>query len=219
MLINVVPKIQEYHLLDCITGMQRFPDKFFDIAIVDPPYGINQGGIKNKTRNRLAGSPNYAYYDDSSGPPPEYFQELQRVSNNQIIFGGNYFTEYLHSTSGWIVWDKCNYESDFSDFEMAWTSFNRGAKIFRYMWNGLFQGRSIKEGHISQGNRKLCEKRIHPSQKPRLLYRWLLTVYLKNYLNKNSIILDTHVGSGSYLCEFVLHDKFFLCLTILYLFA
>ena len=124
------------------------------------------------------------------------FDELFRISKNQIIFGCNYF-DYPFG-SGRIVWDKCNGSSSFSDCELAYTSFHDSVRLFRYMWNGMIQGKSISEGHIQQGNKKLNEKRIHPTQKPVNLYRWLVQRYLK----PGQLVLDTHVGSGSSLIAF-----------------
>lgn len=114
-----------------------------------------------------------------------------RVSKKQIIFGCNYFDYPL--IGGRIVWDKCNDGSDQSDAEIAYCSMNDRVDIFRYMWRGMFQGKSITEGTTQQGNKRLNEKRIHPTQKPVALYEWLLSRYAK----PNDIILDTHVGSAS----------------------
>lgn len=128
---------------------------------------------------------------DNEPPSEEYFNELMRVSKNKIIFGCNYFDYPL--IGGRIVWDKCNDGSDQSDAEIAYCSMNDRIDIFRYMWRGMFQGKSITEGTTQQGNKRLNEKRIHPTQKPIALYEWLLSRYAK----PNDIILDTHVGSAS----------------------
>jgi len=115
-----------------------------------------------------------------------------RVSKNQIIWGVQYF-DYPF-TPGRIVWDKCiNGSTNFSDCEIAFCSLHNNTRLFRYMWNGMMQGKSMNEGHIMQGNKKLNEKRIHPTQKPVILYEWLLSRYAKS----GDIILDTHVGSAS----------------------
>lgn len=106
--------------------------------------------------------------------------------------GGNHFADLLPARSGWIIWDKLNESSDQSDCELAWTSFKCGARKFTFLWNGFLQGRT-DNGKIAQGNKKLNEKRIHPTQKPISLYKWCL----KNYAKPGDIILDTHVGSGS----------------------
>ena len=161
--------------------MARYPDNYFDLAIVDPPYGI---GESNKSRgmgsSAMAG--NYTVKNwDKNIPFKEYFNELKRVSKNQIIWGANYMTEYLPSSMGWIFWDK-EASGDFSDGELAYTSFNRALKKFNYAWMGM-----------RQGDMKNKEKRIHPTQKPVALYKWLLDKYAK----PKDKILDTHLGSGS----------------------
>jgi site-specific DNA-methyltransferase (adenine-specific) len=166
--------------------MARYPDKFFDLAIVDPPYGVNIGkqgmgigGGFNKHKKEKS----YKRGDwDSSIPSKEYFDELFRVSKNQIIWGGNYMTEFLPPKSCWIFWDKKNGASDFGDGELAWTSFKSPIRKYEFLWAGCFQG-----------NMKDKEKRIHPTQKPRELYKWLLD----KYAQQGDKILDTHLGSGS----------------------
>lgn len=181
-------------------GMKEFPDKYFDLAIVDPPYGRKEHGGRNRSRyvRQKNGSKIFVkdgQYEnrkwDSEPPSEDYFNELMRVSKNQIIFGCNYFDYPL--IGGRIVWDKCNEGSDQSDAEIAYCSMNDRVDIFHYMWRGMFQGKSITEGTTQQGNKRLNEKRIHPTQKPVALYKWLLNRYAK----PNDIILDTHVGSAS----------------------
>lgn len=186
--------------MDCMQGMEEFPDKYFDLAIVDPPYGRKEHGGRNRSgyvrqkngskifvKDGQYGNRNW----DNDPPSEDYFNELMRVSKNQIIFGCNYFDHPL--IGGRIVWDKCNDGSDQSDAEIAYCSMNDRVDIFRYMWRGMFQGKSITEGTTQQGNKRLNEKRIHPTQKPVALYEWLLSRYAK----PNDIILDTHVGSAS----------------------
>ena len=124
----------------------------------------------------------YRGFDDSKPPEQKYFQELQRVSKNQIIWGGNYFIEHLKNTSCFIVWDKDN-SGNFADCELAWTSFKTAVRKYKYRWNGMLQE--------VMGYEK--ENRIHPTQKPVALYKWLL----KNYAKEGDKILDTHMGSGS----------------------
>lgn len=173
-----------FYNMDCIDGMKEFPDKYFSLAIVDPPYGIRENPYKQKQRGKLAKSRNYkAFYGDDKEPPPqEYFDELMRVSQNQIIFGANHFISRIpYDSHCWIVWDKDNQGTDFADCELAWTSFPTAVRRFRYRWNGMLQE-----------NMKNKEIRIHPTQKPVALYRWLLTNYYKD-----GIVLDTHVGSAS----------------------
>lgn len=189
-----------YHCMDCIDGMKAFPDNYFALAIVDPPYGKGEDGgkkrsgyVKQKNGSKIFVSD--GGYEkkkwDGKPPGPEYFDELIRVSRNQIIWGCNYFD--YHFGPGRIIWDKCNDGSDQSGAEIAYCSLNDRVDIFRFMWRGMFQGKSISEGTIQQGNKKLNEKRIHPCQKPVALYEWILGKYAK----PGDIILDTHVGSAS----------------------
>jgi site-specific DNA-methyltransferase (adenine-specific) len=176
------------HHIDCMEYMARYPDNYFDLAIVDPPYGIGESGGKN--RNNKKGSaiglktPNYTKKDwDNSIPPKEYFLELQRISKNQIIWGGNYFIEYLKPTSCFLVWDKKETaKGDFADCELAWTNFKTAVRKFTYGWIGF--------DYLNNPHK---EKKIHPTQKPVALYKWLL----KNYAKEGDKILDTHLGSGS----------------------
>lgn len=194
--------LQEFKNMDCMTEMVKFPDNYFDVAIVDPPY--YSGPEKRKFYGRkISPIGVQRIYDKSTSwsvPEREYFDELFRISKNQIIFGCNYFNYPFGS--GRIVWDKCNGSSSFSDCELAYTSFHDSVRLFRYMWNGMMQGKSISEGHIQQGNKKLNEKRIHPTQKPVNLYRWLV----QKYLQPGQLVLDTHVGSGSSLISFEEYD-------------
>jgi site-specific DNA-methyltransferase (adenine-specific) len=161
--------------------MRQFPDKHFDLAIVDPPYGIGEDGASNHSRDKLATATRYAIKSwDRKPPPPEYFAEVKRVSCQQIIWGGNYFP--LPPSSCWIVWDKDN-SGDFADCELAWASFNSAVRKFQWRWNGMLQNDMANK-----------EKRIHPTQKPVALYRWLLS----KYAQPGQRILDTHLGSGSH---------------------
>lgn len=189
-----------YYNIDCMEGMKQFPDKYFDLAIVDPEYGRKEHGGKNRSGyvKQKNGSKIFVkdgQYEnrnwDKKPPSAEYFDELIRVSKNQIIWGCNYFDYPL--VGGRIIWDKCNDGSDQSDGEIAYCSLNKRVDIFRYMWRGMFQGKSITEGTVQKGNKKLNEKRIHPTEKPVALYEWLLSRYAKD----GDIILDTHVGSAS----------------------
>lgn len=164
--------------MDCIAGMKHYPDKFFDLAVVDPPYGIGESGGKNRRGKSRHERKNW----DTDPPSQDYFDELFRVSRNQIIWGANYFIDKIEVTSmGWVCWDKKLDNSDFSDFELAFTSFNRAAKIFRYSKNG--------------GSRTPAALKdiIHPTQKPIKLYDWIF----KHYADRGQRIIDTHLGSGS----------------------
>jgi site-specific DNA-methyltransferase (adenine-specific) len=164
--------------------MGRYEDNHFDLAIVDPPYGINESGQTNKTRGKLAISKDYGNKNwDKESPNKKYFIELKRVSKNQIIWGSNHFISKIpYDSSCWIVWDKDNGETDFADCELAWTSFKTSVRKFKWKWQGMLQQ-----------NMKNKEQRIHPTQKPVSLYKWLL----KNYATEGDKILDTHLGSGS----------------------
>ena len=170
---------------DCMEMMAEFPDGYFDLAIVDPPYGIGEDGEKNHSRGDKAKPTLYTPKEwDRKTPPVEYFKQLRRVAKNQIIWGANHMMEKIMLASpSWIVWDKENIGTDFADAELAYTSHSKAARIFRFRWNGMLQG-----------DMKNKEKRIHPTQKPVALYRWLLL----NYAQPGQRILDTHLGSGSH---------------------
>jgi site-specific DNA-methyltransferase (adenine-specific) len=168
--------------------MARYPDNYFDLAIVDPPYGI---GI---SKNEVLGKGKYTKHIkkiwDNEIPTKQYFTELQRVSKQQIIWGGNYFTEFLIPTSAWIFWNKNQPESfnfTFSMGELAWTSFNKPLKKITIKKSET-QNCVSNNKSVAMGNQK-----IHPTQKPIGLYKWLLDKYAK----QGDKILDTHLGSGS----------------------
>lgn len=176
---------------DCLQALKAMADNQFGLAIVDPPYGINFDGNttvegKSGKANTLA---NIQHHEkkgwDTCRPPKEYFAELQRISKNQIVWGGNYFADLLPPKKGWIFWDKkitnAN-NTNFSDGELAWTSFDCILRRFTYDWIGF--------GYL---NNPQGEKKIHPTQKPVSLYKWIL----ENYAEKGSKIIDTHLGSGS----------------------
>lgn len=166
--------------------MRTLPDKAFDLAVVDPPYGIGENGSKNHTRGKLAVAKNYKVFagNDIQPPPPMYFEQLIRISTNQIIFGANHFADKIPNpaSSCWIVWDKENGNTDFADCELAWTSFKSAVRIFRFRWQGMLQGNMADK-----------EQRIHPTQKPVALYTWIYQRYAK----PGDKILDTYLGSGS----------------------
>ena len=186
---------------DGIEALKRMKDNQFEWAIVDPNWGRKQHGGTNRSKlvTQSNGSKlfvkngnHYKKKDwDNKPADQEYFKELIRVSKNQIIWGSNYYSKNFGS--GRIIWDKCNIGSDQSDCEIAYNSSTDRVDLFRYMWRGMMQGKSIQEGHIMQGNKKLNEKRIHPTQKPVALYMWLID----KYTNEGDSILDTHFGSGS----------------------
>lgn len=160
-------------------------DKEYDLAIVDTPYGIGEDGSNNASRGKLTKAKDYKPFEgnDETAPDANYWNELFRVSKNQIVFGANHFISKIPlDSSCWIVWDKNNGDNDFADCELAWTSFNTAVRKFKYTWNGMLQE-----------DMKNKEIRIHPTQKPVQLYKWLL----KNYADPGNKILDTHLGSGS----------------------
>lgn len=178
-------ELNKFYNEDCLEAMKQIPDKYFDLAIVDVPYGIGEDGSKNNSRSKFAKSKDYKsfYGNDLEAPTEEYFNELLRVSKNQIIWGANHFISKIpYDSSCWIVWDKDNGETDFADCELAWTSFKTAVRKFKFKWQGMLQE-----------NMKSKEVRIHPTQKPVALYEWLLN----NYAKKGDKILDTHVGSAS----------------------
>jgi site-specific DNA-methyltransferase (adenine-specific) len=182
--------------------MSRYADKYFDLAIVDPPYGIGADKpskkpeyVTQKNGDKLKVESNkYVHKNwDETIPKEDYFRELFRVSKNQIIWGANYFG----FSGGYIVWDKLNGNSDQFGCELAWQSFNKRTDIVYFLWQGMFQGvycgKEVTKALVQQGNKSLNEKRFHPTQKPVTLYKWLL----KNYAIQGDKILDTHLGSGS----------------------
>ena len=171
---------------DCMPALAKMQENEFELAIVDPPYDYSIGNngnffvAKKMYNKKEQGSRKKGFvigqsYNNSIGILPNelYFDKLINISNNQIVWGGNYYTKYLHPTTCWIVWNKLNGKSYFGDFEMAWTSFGSANRMFN---------------HTSYS-----KNRIHPTQKPACLYEWLL----KNYAKENDRILDTHLGSGS----------------------
>lgn len=165
---------------DCMEYMATVPDKYFDLAIVDPPYGINisSAGGYYHIKGKGQANPHTKKDWDNSIPPAEYWEQLFRVSKNQIVWGGNYMTEFLPPSRCWIFWDKVKFVDNYADGELAWTSFDKNTKKVEIQHHGFL----TKDG-----------KSIHPTQKPVMLYNWLLT----NYAKKGQRILDTHLGSGS----------------------
>jgi len=155
-------------------------DNEFDLAIVDPPYGTGEDWKKSSTGVHFKHN---SSYKNNSIPPRCYFNELFRVSINQVIWGGNYYTKFLRPSNNWIIWDKKrDVDKTFmSEAELAWTSFKKPMRFYRQQWNGAAKG---QDSGI---------KKIHPHQKPVDLYKWILN----KYSNPEQRILDTHLGSGS----------------------
>jgi site-specific DNA-methyltransferase (adenine-specific) len=182
--LNLKPEggdlISESYLMDCILGMKEYPDKYFDLAVVDPPYGVRDkwktGGVSKHTKfdsKRKMG-------DWDIAPDEKYFLELFRVSKNQVIWGANHYPYFLPFSRCWIVWDKLTGENQYGDCELAFTSFDKTIKKFTQLWLGA---------HAREGN----DPKIHPTQKPVKLYDWIY----RNYAEPGQRILDTHLGSGS----------------------
>ena len=170
----------EAYLMDCMEYMETIPDGWFDLSVVDPPYGLGDRLVKGGAKGGMGTMRNLAddkvtTWDDKI-PPPEYFTELQRVSKNQIIWGGNYFLDYLGKTDGFVVWDKMNGTNPMADAELAWQNIKGTTRMFR--WHHFSGERTTK---------------IHPTQKPVALYEWIY----HNYLPDGGKVIDTHLGSGS----------------------
>lgn len=178
---------------DCMDIMAQYPDGFFDLAVVDPPYfsGPEKRGYYGRKISPIGVHRDYPISPDWTVPGKAYFDELTRVSKRYIVWGCNYFN--YNFPPGRIVWDKCNGNTSFSDCELAATNCHDSVRLFRYMWNGMMQGKSVSEGWIMQGNKQKNEVRIHPTQKPVALYEWIFTKYAKS----GDKVLDTHLGSGS----------------------
>ena len=164
---------------DCMALMARYPDKHFDLAVVDPPYGIGEANEKRMQSRHHSQKKYKGGVWDNNSPSIEYFNELIRCSKNQIIWGANHFISKIpYDSSCWIYWDKDRY-GDFADGELAWTSFKTAVRKFKFTWDGF--------------RKQQPEIRVHPTQKPVALYDWIFN----NYAKPNDLILDTHLGSGS----------------------
>jgi site-specific DNA-methyltransferase (adenine-specific) len=172
---------------DCMELLKQTPDNYYDICVVDPPYGIDaasdtRGGQKHgkaATASKTYGKKTWDKYT----PDIDYFIEIQRVSKNQIIWGANHMMDKIRMCSpSWIVWDKQNGDNGYADAELAYTSHKKACRIFKFRWQGMLQG-----------DMKNKESRIHPTQKPVKLYDWIFA----NYAEKGMKILDTHLGSMS----------------------
>ncbi len=178
----MTPPKSEVFNSDCLEGMKQYPDKYFELAIVDPPYGIDgtvEIGFGDTKSGRVNRPSKWGQKEwDKERPTKAYFDELKRVSKNQIIFGGNYFADLLEPSRCWIVWDKMQRVNQ-ADAELAWTSFTNSVRVYQF--------------HCSKLQGFQNPNRFHPTQKPIELYRWLLT----NYAKQGDKILDTHLGSGS----------------------
>jgi len=182
---HVLPAVpsSEVYLEDCVKALKRFNDNHFDLAIVDPPYGLGMGTVSIPSEKNTNSQQKF-YKDlkskrwDDNTPNKEYFDELKRVSKNQIVWGWNYYVSYFNDCPSYIVWNK-EASGNYSDCEMAWCSIKGTNKIFKWLWNGF--------------RKQQPEERIHPTQKPVALYDWIL----EQFGSDANLILDTHVGSGS----------------------
>ena len=183
---------------DCLNIMKTLPDKCIDLILTDPPYGIKESNGKNKTRGCLAKSKDYGCKDwDNNIPAKEYFDEMFRISKKLIIFGGNYFAEYLKNSSCWIVWNKNNGNNDFADCELAYTNFDSAVRKYEYKWQGMLQQ-----------NMKNKDIRIHPTQKPLGLFEKILLDYSK----ENDLIMDCFSGSGTTAVACYKTNRRFICI-------
>jgi site-specific DNA-methyltransferase (adenine-specific) len=222
--------------------MARYPDNYFDLAFIDPEYGIGESSknhksrntpIKQKNGNKLkAKDSKYSKKNWDHKPPDDgFFKEIKRVSINQVIFGANYFKQIIHKVDkpprrneydifikenpkGYIIWDKVNGNNDFSDCEIIYTSYNFDSFIVYYMWNGMMQGlyvsTDLQKALIQIGNKSLNEKRLHPTQKPLKLIKWLfnfLKIFNFKVLDTNTGLMATVITSIEAKCEIVACDK------------
>jgi DNA modification methylase len=170
----------ELHLGDCLEYMKTMPDKSVDAVITDPPYGIGENSKKNSSRSNMAIAKDYQDGEwDKKRIGFEFFEQIIRVSREQVIFGGNYYTDFLPPSSSWVVWDKRNGANDFADCELAWTSHKKAVRKIEWMWNGM----------IRQGN----EERFHLTQKPLGVMKWII----ENYSPAGATIFDPFMGSGT----------------------
>lgn len=168
---------------DCLEVMRDWPDNCVDLVLTDPPYGIGESNKRNLSRGKLACPTDYGEYDwDCEKICDDCLIQACKVSNNQIVFGGNFYGSILGDTSCYVVWDKDNGKNDFADAELAWTSFNSAVRIIKWRWNGMLQEPNHKK-----------EKRVHPCQKPLGVMKWIL----ERYSQPDELILDPFCGSGT----------------------
>lgn len=167
---------------DCFNVMKKIPDKYFDLCLTDPPYGIDYGGQLKGHGDGNGGRNKYGWKDwnapewDKERPEKEVFEQIMRVSKNQIIWGGNYFADYMPPSQGWLVWNKGQRNFSIADGELAWTSFDKALRIFDYS-----RGEALKDG------------KIHPTQKPVALFSWVLEMFSK----EGDKVFDPFSGSGT----------------------
>jgi len=168
----------QLYLGDCLEFMRTLPAGSVDAVVTDPPYGIGESSVKNSTRSKMVSVKNYGEYFWDKKLPQEFIQAILAIGNEQVIFGGNYYANWLPPSSSWIVWDKLN-SGDFADCELAWTSHKKAVRKFTYMWNGCFKQKP--------------EERFHPTQKPLSLMLWVIA----NYTKSGDTVFDPFMGSGT----------------------
>ena len=201
-------EMNKCYLGDCLDIMRDMPDKCIDLVLTDPPYGIGECGGKNhsrgghtgfdgKKRLKIVESTKYTPKDwDFEKPTSIIFDELRRISKNQIIFGGNYFADMLPASSCWLVWDKDNGDNDFADCELCWTSFKTAVRKYKWRWNGLLQEDMAHK-----------IKRVHPTEKPYPL----LEEIIRDYSKEGDIIFDGFAGSFSVAHACINAGRKFIC--------
>lgn len=184
---------------DCLEIMRKIPDKSVDLILTDPPYGL---GYENHNRagtqrgKSKAVCRDYGFFEwDNFRLTKEYFDEIFRISKDQIIFGGNYYISFLYDSPCWLVWDKNNGNNGYADCEIAWTSFKTAIRKFKWTWHGFIQE-----------DMKNKEQRYHPTQKPVALMEWIL----RNYSKKGDIVLDPFIGSGTTAIAALNTGRFFI---------
>jgi len=172
-------ELNRIYNMDCLDGMREIPDKSIDLVITDPPYGIKADNVvEGRKKRKHNGWKDYGVLDwDNLRATTDRIEEIVRISKNQIVFGGNYFSDVFPTSSGWIVWDKGQRDFSLADGELAWTSFNSAVRIFSY----------------SRALANFEEERFHPTQKPVKLFEWII----KNYAKEGDVICDPFFGSGS----------------------
>ena len=180
-------EVNKIYNADCMDILKQLPDKCIDLVLTDPPYGLNieKMNFTNSLQGGVCKRNDYSNCFKDEKLSKSVFDEIFRVSKNQIIFGGNYYSEFFKSTSAWICWNKKGdgrYSNDFADGELAWTSFGKPLKIYHFLWTGMIQ-QDMKNKDI----------RIHPTQKPLKLFEMIL----RDYSNENDLILDCFSGSGT----------------------
>lgn len=164
---------------DCLEILPTLEAGSIDAVITDPPYGINESGQTNKSRDNLAIAKDYGSKSWDKNRIPEFIPVVKNLSSMLVIFGGNYYADLLPPSPAWIAWDKCNGKNDFADFEMIYTSATHAARLYQYMWNGMIKQKP--------------EERYHPTQKPLQIMEWLVN----RYTNRGDLIIDPFMGSGT----------------------